>query len=517
MSIAKFTVLLPRFFPSKSKNILIVKEKGFELCRLVNSVPGRSPSQWLTPFYTPGPRSRLDTAPYRLDTHIGGEVFWKGLESTLSTMTNGWLIIFWLGASTTQLCHGFAHITKALRKRDYDKYEHPTKEEGTATSVQVGIYIHSIGDIDEKNMQLVLDIYLRQEWFDERLRGLTRKQQSLHGDVIDDFWLPDPYLPAAKRVTMHEVMTKSRSLHVEPSGQVKLNVRLILELSCHMNFVSYPFDDQLCPVTIESYSLTSSELVYMWSKSSPIAYNEAMVIPKFELSGLPTASNYSDDDVFRSAGGSTVSGIRMDIRIHRELAYYLAQIYFPSALVVILSWVSFIISVEAVPARVTIGLLSILTITTQNMNANKAMPQVSYIKALDIWLTVCLAFVIFAFLEFALVSSILKKHQRDLKKIKNPSPDRNKNAVPGPESFELVERARLGWSNHGGTGKVVPPKHAEEEELMEKTSKPSHAEPHYDRADNLSRIIFPVTFLIFTIVYWVTFLNVGGAENQQSE
>ena len=39
----------------------------------------------------------------------------------------------------------------------------------------------------------------------------------------------------------------------------------------------------------------------------------------------------------------------------RSLGYYIIQIYVPSCLIVVLSWVSFWLNKEAVPARVALG------------------------------------------------------------------------------------------------------------------------------------------------------------------
>jgi len=44
----------------------------------------------------------------------------------------------------------------------------------------------------------------------------------------------------------------------------------------------------------------------------------------------------------------------------RDFGYYLIQVYVPTFLIVILSWVSFWINAESSPARVTIGLLTVL-------------------------------------------------------------------------------------------------------------------------------------------------------------
>lgn len=94
----------------------------------------------------------------------------------------------------------------------------------------------------------------------------------------------------------------------------------------------------------------------------------------------------------------------MDIHLRRNHGYYITQIYVPSALVVILSWVNFWLTVDAVPARISLGLLTVLTTTTQSTSFFSNLQKVSYIKALDVWLAVCMLFVFAALLEFAYVN-----------------------------------------------------------------------------------------------------------------
>ena len=97
--------------------------------------------------------------------------------------------------------------------------------------------------------------------------------------------------------------------------------------------------------------------------------------------------------------------------------------YVPSSLIVILSWVSFWISIDAVPARISLGITTVLTITSQRASISSSLPkeryyfltpkcqnskcnsrvpigvsvsvyfvtqQVSYIKAIDWWMSLCI-------------------------------------------------------------------------------------------------------------------------------
>lgn len=49
-------------------------------------------------------------------------------------------------------------------------------------------------------------------------------------------------------------------------------------------------------------------------------------------------------------------------QLRRRLGYHLFHTYIPSALIVVMSWISFWIKPEAIPARVTLGVTSLLTL-----------------------------------------------------------------------------------------------------------------------------------------------------------
>jgi hypothetical protein len=54
-------------------------------------------------------------------------------------------------------------------------------------------------------------------------------------------------------------------------------------------------------------------------------------------------------------------------------------------MLVIVSWVSFWLDPHAVPARVALGVTTLLTMSTQTASINSALPPVAYTKAIDVW------------------------------------------------------------------------------------------------------------------------------------
>lgn len=226
-------------------------------------------------------------------------------------------------------------------------------------------------------------------------------------------------------------------------------------------------------------SHTVQDLVFLWNVTDPLVVN-----PDIELPQLDISNNYTTDCTIEySTGNFTCLAIVFNLR--RRLGYHLFHTYIPSALIVVMSWISFWIKPEAIPARVTLGVTSLLTLATQNTQSQQNLPPVSYVKAIDVWMSSCSVFVFLSLMEFALVNNYMGPVAT--KMMKGYSED----DVRCPEK-ELVDLATFARPRLGS------------------------AQPQYDTfchgrstaifIDQVSRYFFPFSFLILNVVYWSTFL-----------
>ena len=62
------------------------------------------------------------------------------------------------------------------------------------------------------------------------------------------------------------------------------------------------------------------------------------------------------------------------------------------------------ISLSQVPARVALGVTTLLAMSTTQASIQNSLPPVAYTKAIDVWSGVCVVFVFTALLEYALVN-----------------------------------------------------------------------------------------------------------------
>ena len=65
-------------------------------------------------------------------------------------------------------------------------------------------------------------------------------------------WRPDLLFVNGKSERRHSVIRNNAFLDVDPSGEIMVSERLTLKLGCFMNLGMFPFDRQVCPVSIES-------------------------------------------------------------------------------------------------------------------------------------------------------------------------------------------------------------------------------------------------------------------------
>ncbi|XP_073835081.1 histamine-gated chloride channel subunit 1 [Musca autumnalis] len=362
-----------------------------------------------------------------------------------------------------------------IPSKSYDKNRAP-KLLGQPTVVYFHVTVLSLDSIDEESMTYVTDIFLAQSWRDPRLRlpeNMSEEYRILDVDWLHSIWRPDCFFKNAKKVTFHEMSIPNHYLWLYNDKTLLYMSKLTLVLSCAMKFESYPHDTQVCSMMIESLSHTVNDLVFIWNMTDPLVVSNEIELPQLDIS-----NNFTTDCTIEySTGNFTCLAIVFNLR--RRLGYHLLHTYIPSALIVVMSWISFWIKPEAIPARVTLGVTSLLTLATQNTQSQQLLPPVSYVKAIDVWMSSCSVFVFLSLMEFAIVNNYM-----------------------GPVATKVMK----GYSDENIT----------DFDDIKNPHRASFVEPQYDTCcqghatalliDKFSRFFFPFSFLILNIVYWTTFL-----------
>jgi len=285
----------------------------------------------------------------------------------------------------------------------YDKMR-PPKQAGNATKVLFHVTVMSLDTIDESSMTYTCDIFFAQSWRDHRLMlpdNMTSEYRLLPVEWLSEIWRPDSFFKNAKSVTFQTMTIPNHYIWLYKNKSILYMVKLTLVLSCAMNFKNYPHDEQLCNLKIESISHTTDDLIFEWDPAMPLDVDRGIELPQLELT-----HNFTGDCTTAYSTGNFTC-LEVVFKFKRRLGYYLFHTYVPTCLIVIMSWISFWIKPEAVPARVTLGVTSLLTLSTQHANSQKSLPPVSYIKAIDVFMSGCTVFVFLSLMEYALVNIVM--------------------------------------------------------------------------------------------------------------
>ncbi|XP_063718738.1 glycine receptor subunit alpha-4-like [Symsagittifera roscoffensis] len=277
--------------------------------------------------------------------------------------------------------------------------------------VNISLQVASIGHIAESTMDYRVTVFLRQLWNDPRLQ-FTDGSEPVNVDVslLKSLWVPDLFVVNEKSANFHSVTKDNKLLRISPTGDVLLSQRLSLTLACNMKLHRFPMDQQICKIQLESYAFTTRDIDFKWAEGIAMNIEESVELPQFFI------QSYWTEICTRMYSTGEYPCVEALIKLQRQTGYYIIQTYIPTLLIVCLSWISFWIDATASTARVALGITTVLTMTTQTSSAQESLPKVSYIKAIDIWMAVCLLFVFSALLEFSAVNYMARWNEKRLQK-----------------------------------------------------------------------------------------------------
>ncbi|KAI1897413.1 hypothetical protein AGOR_G00083040 [Albula goreensis] len=405
-----------------------------------------------------------------------------------------------------------------LRVDDHDFTMRPAFA-GPAIPVGVDVQVESLDSISEVDMDFTMTLYLRHYWKDERLSfpSSTNKSMTFDGRLVKKIWVPDVFFVHSKRSFIHDTTTDNIMLRVFPDGHVLYSLRVTVTAACNMDFSRFPLDSQTCTLELESYAYTDEDLMLYWkSGDESLSTDDRISLSQFLIQKFHTTSRLA----FYSSTG-WYNRLYINFTLRRHIFFFLLQTYFPATLMVMLSWVSFWIDRRAVPARVSLGITTVLTMSTIITGVNASMPRVSYIKAVDIYLWVSFVFVFLSVLEYAAVNYLTTVKDGKDRKLREKAREQSLPCTCGMSHTRtmMLDGTYSEADTNSLAGYTQTPMVPEEPEKQERvvvhlsldsestgTKKKGlrgfHLINNTHAIDTYSRMIFPGSYIIFNLIYW---------------
>ncbi|XP_049786000.1 glutamate-gated chloride channel-like [Schistocerca cancellata] len=397
----------------------------------------------------------------------------------------------------------------------YDARLRPPGYNGTEspTVVKVNIFVRSISRIDDQHMEYDAQLTFREQWLDDRLKFDDYGGKIKYLTLTDPsrIWMPDLFFSNEKKAHFHDVVMPNVYVRIFPLGSVLYSTRISMTLSCPMDLRLYPHDRQVCSIRMASYGWTTDDLVFMWKDGDPVQVVRNLRLPRFTLEKFLT------DYCHARTNTGEYSCLKVELVFKREFRYYMVHIYIPTFMLVIVSWLSFWLDQRAITARTCLVVTTVLTITIQTSGVRASLPVVNYVMAVEVWLGMCVAFVFGALLQLALVNYLARSEAR------RGAAKRHSRLV-GPEHSAQLEEITEALVEDGSAAFAM--KLLEEQSNSATADKEAAAQggrcsPRQwwrawtasfptgsQRADAASRVLFPLAFSLFCLVYWC--VNASG-------
>ncbi|XP_023317126.1 glutamate-gated chloride channel isoform X17 [Trichogramma pretiosum] len=390
----------------------------------------------------------------------------------------------------------------------YDKRLLPPVQ-GTLT-VNVSVLLLSLASPDESSLKYEVEFLLQQQWYDPRLRYSNRSRYEFLNAIHhhNDIWLPDTYF------IMHgdfkdPLIPVHFALRIYRNGTVNYLMRRHLILSCQGRLNIFPFDDPLCSFAIESISYEQTAITYVWKNDEDTLRKS----PSLTTLNAYLIQNQTITCPIKASWRGNYSCLKVDLIFTRDRAFYFTTVFIPGVILVTSSFITFWLEWNAVPARVMIGVTTMLNFFTTSNGFRSTLPVVSNLTAMNVWDGVCMCFIYASLLEFVCVNYVGRK--RPLHNVVY-RPGEN----PVTQKREGGATSQVGPGSSGGTNEIVsctncgpnPCTHTANngcntEQVRKK--EPPHPIRVAKTIDVIARITFPAAYFVFLTFFFIHYKGVS--------
>ncbi|XP_040159654.1 glutamate-gated chloride channel isoform X25 [Anopheles arabiensis] len=372
---------------------------------------------------------------------------------------------------------------------------------GTLT-VNVSVLLLSLASPDESSLKYEVEFLLQQQWFDPRLRYANQSQYEYLNAIHhhEDIWLPDTYF------IMHgdfkdPIIPMHFALRIYRNGTINYLMRRHLILSCQGRLNIFPFDDPLCSFALESISYEQSAITYVWKNDEDTLRKS----PSLTTLNAYLIQNQTIACPIKASWRGNYSCLKVDLMFTRDRAFYFTTVFIPGIILVTSSFITFWLEWNAVPARVMIGVTTMLNFFTTSNGFRSTLPVVSNLTAMNVWDGVCMCFIYASLLEFVCVNYVGRKrplHNVVYRPGENPvTQGVKKRESGGPNEIVACTSCAGGTSpcTHSANNGCA----TETCFVQVRKKEPPHPIRVAKTIDVIARITFPSAYAVFLIFFFI--------------
>lgn len=308
------------------------------------------------------------------------------------------------------------------------RYDKRTKPLAAPLHVNVSVMVLSLSSPDESSLHYDVEFLMHQEWVDPRLAYADRKEGRPYLNALAHhahIWKPDIYL--LKHGTFKGITPTEVALRIYPTGRIFYTFRRHLVLNCEGDLHIFPFDSPMCTFSLESISSTRAQMEFHWvpgpdwggaasgRANGSTGGGGPAAAPASSITLSPVLKMHNayliHNETLLCEGEEwrgDFSCLKVKLHFTRDKWFYYTTVFVPGLILVTSSFVTFWIEWNAEPARVMLGVTTMLNFFTTSNKFRSKLPVVSNLTAMNMWDGVCMFFIYASFLEFIVVNYLAR-------------------------------------------------------------------------------------------------------------
>lgn len=280
-------------------------------------------------------------------------------------------------------CNQISHLTydwPFCLMSGYNKDILPKRN--TSMNISVLAHLIDVTEVNDNEETVTLSMLLAVSWVEPRIELIYNSsawsldgKEAFHSSMhwLDYIWKPDLDMLNVKKFKIRQIMgAKQGYLMLSSDKRFWYEIPVEVTLGCpKFDFRKYPFDEQTCNIYIGSFQYDSSKNIYQGKvvydgiHQQTLQYKVTDIkATSFEEGLVNYKEYYVSDQGSIEYENTTYSHFGIQMTFSRRTQHYLMETYLPSLLLVLSSWLGFLIEPSSVPGRISLSVTLLLCLIT---------------------------------------------------------------------------------------------------------------------------------------------------------
>ncbi|UJR07060.1 hypothetical protein I4U23_011348 [Adineta vaga] len=279
----------------------------------------------------------------------------------------------------------------------------------TTVSVDLTAQLKQIVSIDEKQQIMTSSSFIAQTWYDDRLSWTPSGSNNNIQVVmipVTSLWIPDTMILNSADTSGYFTVNTYSLASVNYSGQVYMILpALTVKTRCDFYVRYFPFDEQLCSISLTSWGQGSGRIIYTEEKNTVIDTSEYVEHPLWKLSGTDMIIIQAEDRTpFEDISNDV---IKIQLSLKRKPLFFIMNGIFAC---LILNCVTLLSYTLPFGSQIGLCMTCFMTYSVYSLNFSNLFPQQSqYLMMITLYFLLSIVWTLLSMVWFVVCNHFISK------------------------------------------------------------------------------------------------------------